>query len=126
MLAGMPGYLARMKRLPRERRREEAERLLREALPRLDEQRAVAAALARIGADGFAVARYTFDEPGFEDGAALLQFTYHLADAATGARDEIRGSGIARIDDHGLVAFEDVDAEVVRLGDEEPAEDGDD
>jgi hypothetical protein len=118
----VPGYLARLRRLDRAARREEAERLLREALQRLDDERVVAAALSRMGADGFVVAHYTFDEPEMERDAAVVQFTYHLCDRLASGnearRDEVRGSGIARIDDEGGVAFEDVDAELYRLIDD--------
>ena len=68
----MAGFLARLRRSPRARRREEVEAVLRDALGRLDGERAVASALARLGADGFAVAHYTFDEPDLEGDAAVV------------------------------------------------------
>jgi hypothetical protein len=118
----MPGYLRRLQRLTRSERREEVERALRDALQRLDDQRTVAAALSRMGADGFVVAHYTFDEPELEAAGAAVQFTYHLCDRLAGPgepqRDEVRGSGIAVLDDEGRMHFEDVDAELYRLVDD--------
>src|SRR4051812_2564565 len=103
----MPGYLRRLQRLERSARREEVEHALREALQHLDDERPVAAALSRMGADGFVVAHYTFDEPEFAGADAAVQFTYHLCDRLAAAsepqRDEVRGSGIAILDDEGRV-----------------------
>ena len=118
----MAGFLARLRRLDRTTRREEVERVLRDGLSRLDDQPTVASALSRIGADGFAVTHYTFDEPEFDGASAAVQFTYHLCDrhvvTVESVRDEVRGSGIALIDDDGRVSFEDVDAEPYRLVDD--------
>src|SRR4051812_28100598 len=118
----MAGFLQRLARLPRAARREEVEGLLREALARLPREPVVAAVIARLEHGDLALTHYTFDEPEIADAGASLQFTYHLGRAglAGDGDEEIRGSGIALIDDVGGVRFADVDAEILRpLADDE-------
>jgi hypothetical protein len=115
----MPGYLARLRRLGRSERRERIEEVLHARLTTIDDQPPVASLLARMRCDGFRVTHLTYDEAEFVDGHAIVQFTYHLRDGAEGegllSHDEIRGSGMARITDHGAVQLSEVDAESFRL-----------
>jgi hypothetical protein len=114
-------FIHSLSRMERSTACEVVEAKLQEAFVRIDQEPAVAKLLARIGAEGFIVSHYTFDEPYFETDHAQVQFTYHLSDGHGGSdRQEIRGSGIAIIDDHGAVRLEDVDAEVYLLVDDLP------
>lgn len=115
----MSGWLARLRHLDPASRRETVEARLREALERgLEREPAVARALASAGADGATLAGYTFDDAPPERDELRIGFTYRLLSRA-GAVD-VRGAGIAVLDDAGSVAFDDVDADVI------PAEAGDD
>ncbi len=117
----MAGSLARLRRLPRSERREAIELLLREGLGALTEAPAVARCASALGSDPRLV-HYTFDEPDLTDTAAFaIQFTYHLAEARAcrDVRSEVRGSGVATIDDRGNVRLSDVDAELIQFRDDE-------
>jgi len=113
----MPGYLVRLRQLSRFERLSRVEEALHARLTTLDDQPLVASLLARMHCDGFRVSHLTYDEPEFVNGHAVLQFTYHLRDGSEGdgqaSHDEIRGSGIAQIDDEGVVLLSEVDAESV-------------
>jgi hypothetical protein len=120
----MNGYLAVLRRLPRAVRRERVEQLLQSGLDGLTHQSAVADRLAGIGPTR--LVHYTFDEPDLgDDDACTVQFTYHLAEAICSRdfRAEIRGSGLATIDDHGRVRLSEVDAELIQFCDDSEDED---
>ncbi len=116
----MPGFIGSLRRASRASRRERIESLLREALSALPSAPSVAECIERYGGE-YRVEHYTFDEPLLDDdGRCEIQFTYHLREA-TSARDvseEIRGSGLAWIDDDGRIRLGEVDAEFFRFHDD--------
>jgi len=125
----MPGYLARLRQLSRSERLGRVEEALHARLISMDDQPLVASQLACMHCDGFRITHLTYSEPDFADDHAVLQFTYHLRDGSEGhgllSHDEIRGSGIAQIDDDGAVHLSEVDAERVNQSGETSHE-GDD
>jgi hypothetical protein len=120
----MSDYLRRLRRLGRSDAREEVERLLREHFPRLLELAPVADAAMRLGGGPLQVTHYTFDEPDLDEREARVLFTYHLGERPTPGHqarvEEVRGTGLAVIDQDGELRFEDVDAEPYRMVDDVP------
>ncbi|MBA2482336.1 MAG: hypothetical protein H0V44_16860 [Planctomycetes bacterium] len=112
------GFVAKLRSLTRPRAREAVEAKLLEAFTGLARIPAVAA--IRTSDDSARVVHYTFDEPFIDSASAQVQFTYHLAigPATRAYREEIRGSGVATIDDAGRVHLDGVDAELYRIVDD--------
>lgn len=113
----MAGYLASYHELSRRDRREEIERLMREELDELWSHRAVVACSDGMPSPDLELTHFTLDEPVAWEGGLLLQFTYHLGHSAPypDVIDEIRGSGLASIDDEARVRLDDIEAERYRL-----------
>jgi hypothetical protein len=120
----MPGYLDRLRRLPRQHRRQWIEEALQQRLVTIDDQPQVGSLLARMPCDGFRLTHLTYDEPMIDREQAEVQFTYHLRDGSDGIDafdgNEIRGSGLARFDDEGVVHLSDVDGELFFLPRDDP------
>jgi hypothetical protein len=113
----MAGYLAAYHELSRPERRAEIEDLMRAELAALWSHRAVVACTEGLAEPDLALTHFTLDEPVACDGGLLLQFTYHLGRNVPfqDAIEEVRGSGLAWIDDHARIRLDDVDAEHVFL-----------
>jgi hypothetical protein len=113
----MSGYLAYYQDLSRADRLSEIESLMRMALDELRLHPAVAGCSDGIPLEDLTLVHFTFDEPLAYSGGLLLQFTYHLGRSAPfrDVVDEVRGSGLAWIDDAAGVRLDDVEAERYQL-----------